>query len=154
MKKLLCIAAVAFTALVSANAQTYEIVPLLSFANRPTALATGWLVDEGDTTNYTALNKTVNVKNAEAVVVAVGGALAGTGTGDVEIYFQKSADGTVWETLPSIALTNVSTSNTRAEYVHNVSVPGAQWLRLHSIKNADDAEDLTNIVVSVGIKSK
>jgi len=155
MKTLILIAALAVASITSTFAQSYEKVVLLSTASGlANSLATGWLVDEGDTTNYTALNLTARVGQAEKVAVAVGAALVGTGTGDLEIYFQRSLDGVLWETTPSIALTNVSTSNTRKENVHLVDVGGVQYIRLHSIKNADDAEDATNIVVSVGIKPK
>lgn len=142
MKKLLCIAALALVALVSANAQQYEVVTLFAASTNSVA-ASG-------TSNYTA---TAYVAAADWVSIYTTHKLQGTGTDNTIFRLSKSVDGVTYETTPSINITNVNNGVTAVATVTDVQTKGSAWIKLASIVNGDTGDALTNIVVKVGIKA-
>src|SRR5207244_3981686 len=126
----------------SAAAQQYAPVVLLTGGTQNISAAV--------TSNYTAV---VNVRSADTVAIHAGFKMSGAGTDDVVFSFAKSADGAIFETTPSILITNTPNGGTRVEKLAIVDVTGVHTIKLVSIANASATRYLTNLVVDVGVKN-
>ncbi len=146
MKKLLsCLFAVAVGALMLSQAQAgYDLTTLVSAAENQT-------IAYGTTTNFT---DTVSIKDADSAVVYVEFKLTGTGTGNIIFNLKESVDGVNYPTAVTHSLTNAATSGTLVQGIHALTLKKGITLRLTSIKNDDDAETLTNLVVKVGVGTR
>lgn len=141
MKKILLIAAILSFAALAVQAQQYQVVSLVPATQ--TVLATG-------TTNFTAY---VNVRKCDTAGIYIEAKLDGAGTDDIVWKFSKSPDGSHFETTPSISITNVANGTTLVKAFKAVDVTGVHTLKLVSCLNNSAAQNLTNIVVIVGVKN-
>jgi hypothetical protein len=96
------------------------------------------------TSNYTA---TISVRGANKVGIGQTFQLNGAGTGGNILKIAKSSDGTVFETTPSILITNASAGTTATYYFNEVTVSGCAAIRLTSVVNGSAAA-LTNVLIT------
>lgn len=144
MKKLLSLIAVAVLGVATANAQsTYETVTLVA--------ANSLSIEDGATSNYTSV---VNVRKADIVGIQTAIQLEGAGTDGIIFKFKKSVDGSLFETTPSILITNAAAGTTLTHYFNQVTVSGAQAIQLSSIVNGVSGQAITNFSVKVGIPTR
>ncbi len=141
MKKLFIAAtlAAALTLSCAVHAQQYSVVPLVTLLTVP---ASG-------TSNYTAV---VNCRAANTVGITTYSALSGSGTEGMVWSFSKSADGSVFETTPSVTITNTSNGTTPVKKFTVVDVTGVHTLKLVSVVNGNSSYVLTNSVTA-GVKN-
>ncbi len=134
--------AFAFAMSFAAQAQQYHPVALLlgGTAN----------ITAGSTSNYTY---TVNVKAADNVAIWSSFKLNGAGTDGIIFKFSKSADGSNFETTPSILITNAANGTSAVSTISPTSVTGVHSIRLSSIVNGVSGQAVTNLFVTVGVKT-
>lgn len=140
--KTLCSLCVLLLSFAAASAQQYQAVQLLLGG---TANITG-----GSTSNYTA---SVNVRGADNVAIYTSHKLNGAGTDGIIFKFSKSADGSNFETTPSILFTNTAAGTGAVLTITPVSVVGCHSIRLASIVNGVSGQAVTNLFVTVGVKN-
>ena len=132
---------IAFMALVfGAQAQSYDLATLKSDG----------FITSAATSNYTYV---VNVRKASTACLQMSFKLVGAGTGGVITKLQTSADGENWETTPSMSFTNSANGTSTVIAVNQLTLKGAQAVRLYSIENGGGA-NLTNLVIKIGVANK
>ncbi len=136
--------AIAFASVLSfaAHAQQYHSVALL--------LGGTVNITAGSTSNYTS---SVNVRGADNVAIYTSHKLNGSGTDGIIFKFKKSADGSNFETTPSILITNAANGTSAVLTVSPVSVAGCHSIQLSSIVNGVSGQAVTNLFVTVGVKN-
>ncbi len=143
MKNLRLFALSAILALASAlplAAQTYGANGVLSGGtNNVAAFSTNtWTTQHvlgGELRNYSEIGLLVSYKQASAT------------SSNITVRFAKSLDGTTYETVPSLVVF-VNATN----YITNLTIGSAGFLRLSSIENTNAALALTNVTVTYSIK--
>lgn len=139
MKYLIALASL-FALALSSQAQSYDLA----------TLSTAGGIASGATSNYTYV---VNVRKASSACLQMSFKLDGAGTGGVIAKVQTSADGENWETTPSMSFTNSANGTSTVIAVNQLTLKGAQAIRLYSIENGGGA-NLTNLVLKVGIATR
>lgn len=135
------LAAIACIALAfSTQAQSYDLATLRSDG----------FITSSATSNYTYV---VNVRKAETACLQISFKLVSAGTGGVITKLQTSADGENWETTPSMSFTNSASGTSTVVAVNQLTLKGAQAVRVYSIENGGGA-NLTNLVIKVGIANR
>lgn len=77
--------------------------------------------------------------------------LDGAGTEDITFTFQRSVDGSVFETTPKVTYAPAANGTTIVTGYTDITLGGASHLRLLSILNASSA-NLSNISVTINLK--
>lgn len=126
------IAAVAITA--SVHAQQYNTGSITT------------VVAASTTTNTTSGIGVFAVQKYEDVTIWTNTKIADSGTDNTVVSFAKSADGTTYETVPSVVITVANTGTTAVNTITNINVGAAGYLKLVSVVNGDASGNLTNIV--------
>jgi len=128
-----------FTAAVSA--QQYTLTTLLSATNTVAA---------STSSNYTA---SATLTKHDNVALLLSFTHAGAGTDACTFTFDRSLDGSTWETTGNWVVSVAANGNTQVNVVTNLSLGAVGYLRIRTIDNGV-AEDMTNIVVKVATKPK
>ena len=139
--KLLAVLPLAIGHSLSIQAQQYQ----------PVALLTGGTanISGSATSNYTHV---VNVRGADNVGLYASWSIGSSSTDDVIFKLSKSANGAVFETTPSVLITNVCDGTNVVKYFNAISTLGVHSLQLSSIVNGA-TNFLTNLTVTVGVKN-
>jgi len=133
---------------VALNAQEARYVP-------QQVLSTTWTATNavvgGATSN---LNFTIDVRKQQNLGVAVSYKLTGSGTETATLTFNKSIDGSTFNTHANANLTITLPANgtTTATTVTNLDCKGIGYLRLATILNGSAGETMTNIVIKYSTK--
>jgi hypothetical protein len=111
-----------------------------------TVLATG-------TTNFLAGN-VIYVQKQKDVAVQIYFKLSDSDTANQTFVFQRSVDGVNYESLSAKMDTIVvaATGATASITVTNINTYGAGYIKLKSIQNGSSTGNLTNLVISYGVK--
>jgi hypothetical protein len=140
MKKILTsLAAVAILATV-AQAQQYTAASLTVTSNIAAA-----------STNSPASAVRAVTRNRHAAI-ATSFAMTGAGTPNVVFSFSRSADGTNYETTPSLVITNAANGTNTVTSITNLDLGAAGWLKLVSVANTNASTAITNLAVKVSTK--
>jgi len=140
MKRLLLLAA-AVLGYVGAQAQQFQ--------QSSSALSSTATVLAGTTSNYTA-NAFFCGKGNGYVGIMTSFKLDAACTGTITFYFQKSIDGTTYETTPSVSATITANGSTAVNTFTQATTLGSGYIRLSSIVNTNATQNLTNLVVKFG----
>jgi hypothetical protein len=100
------------------------------------------LVAASGTSNLTAA-AVYGVTKYEDVAIHVKTYLAGSGTDNTVVTYQRSADGTTYETTGFLVITIVNTGTTPVNTITNINVGAAGFIRLSTIVNGDTGDILT-----------
>lgn len=140
MKKIIIMLAVLAVA-VPAMAQQYNTRTVFDLGTN--SIAAG-------ATNAPVDAKVAITRNAQ---VAVGTKIKmdAADTSGLVFTFAKSVNGTDWETVPSLLVTNAATGTNAAHYVQNVDLGAVGWLRLVSVVNPG-TNSVTELKVTISTK--
>jgi hypothetical protein len=105
-----------------------------------------FVVAASTTTNTAAGTGVFGVTKYEDVCIWVNSKIADSGTDNTVVNFSKSADGTTYETTPSVVITVANTGTVNVNTITNINVGAAGYLKLVSVVNGDGSGNLTNIV--------
>lgn len=146
MKKFFAISVMALLALAAqAQAPRYASETLTSFS-----YGTNYIY-VGSTSN---LNLAIDCRYQSTVAVAIAFQLDGTEAPVQTLTFQRSVDGSNWETLAGkksvVGITG--TSDTQSVTITNLPTYGAGFIRLASWANASTNQSVTNYIVKYSVK--
>lgn len=129
----------------------FAVTPVHAQQSTPVRLLAGttWGIAASQTSNYTAV---ASVRACNTAGIQTHTKLDGAGTEAVVFKFAKSADGSVFETTPSILITNTCTGATDVDKFSAIDVTGVHTIKLTSIVNGS-AANLTNIYAVVHVKN-
>lgn len=140
MKKLLSLVLfIGLLGAVSAQAQQYQVATLLHPTN-------GVVASDSAITN----TATITATKAADVTIWVKSVGIAASTNTVTFNFHKGIDGSTFETTPSVVISYLGTGATAVNYVTNVTLNAAGYLRLGIIDN--DAGGLQTNSVYYSIK--
>ena len=113
----------------------------------------------GGTSNITAsstatINAGIDCRKQKKVGVQVQFKLSGSGTDNQVLTFERSLDGSNWETLAANkhTITVAATGATESVTIDEIDCKGAGYLRLASWQNGSSSRYTTNVVVKYALK--
>jgi Tfp pilus assembly protein FimT len=105
----------------------------------------------GASSALTPTSAVVTTTKHDNVAYTVSFNLSGTGTGNVISTWAKGLNG-VYESTPSITMTNAANGTNTVVGFGNTSVGAAGSLKLVSITNGNTPSTITNLTVKAGLK--
>lgn len=141
MKKLLITIAALGIFASAVNAQTYA-TQSLTVTNAVAASSTE------------TLNQIIDCRKQKDVAVQIAFKMSSTGTGNQTFVFDRSVDGSAWNSLAADKTTVViaATGATLSVTTTNINTYGCGYLRLVSWQNGQAGQYATNTAVKYGIK--
>ena len=156
MKKILLpLTAVALLTLGSAPARAQQYgVTYLGLTNGSAVLLTGSTTNTVAADSTNTINSPITLTKYDTVVLDLGFALDGAGTGNTTFRFAYSADGVNYETVPSLSYSIAANGTTKVRELKQITGITAGYLRLNHIANTNAALIVTNICVGWSVKPK
>jgi hypothetical protein len=129
----------------AASAQQYAIQTLISSQNIP----------GGATSNYTAVTTAViPLTKYDKTTLFGTWKLDGAGTNNVVLTFDRSVDGTNWDTKDPYVFTVPNTGTTTVNWLTNLTVDTMGYIRLKTIVNGTAGQAMTNLTIKAATKPK